>query len=87
MGFLYIFAEKERKNIKGKTKEMKKSVTIKGKKNTSITIGKYYENIIKNEISSGRYNSTSEVIRASLRLLEKEELKVTELKKNSKRNN
>ncbi len=66
---------------------MKKSVTIKGKKNTSITIGKYYENIIKNEISSGRYNSTSEVIRASLRLLEKEELKVTELKKNSKRNN
>jgi len=40
---------------------MNKKLTPK-KKNTSISIGKYYEEIIKREISSGRYSSASEVI-------------------------
>ena len=63
---------------------MNKKLTPK-KKNTSISIGKYYEEIIKREISSGRYSSASEVIRASLWLLEKEELKADKTRNNEKK--
>lgn len=44
-------------------------------KNTSISLGNYFEDFIKNEVKSGRYNSVSEVIRSALRLLEHEEKK------------
>lgn len=48
-------------------------------KNTSISIGDYFEKFINNEVKSGRYNSVSEVIRSALRLLEREERKEREL--------
>lgn len=45
-------------------------------KNTSIALGKHFEEFIKEQVSEGRYKNTSEVIRAGLRLLESEEQKV-----------
>ncbi|MEQ9289798.1 MAG: type II toxin-antitoxin system ParD family antitoxin [Cyclobacteriaceae bacterium] len=44
-------------------------------KNTSISLGDYFENFIHERISEGRYKNTSEVIRAGLRLLEEQEEK------------
>jgi antitoxin ParD1/3/4 len=49
-------------------------------RNTSISIGTYFDNFIKNSISSGRYKNASEVIRAGLRLLEEEENKIAVLR-------
>ena len=50
-------------------------------RNTSILLGEHFEDFISAEISSGRYNSASEVIRTALRLLETEELKKKDLNK------
>jgi antitoxin ParD1/3/4 len=44
-------------------------------KNTSILLGDYFENYINQKITSGKYNSVSEVVRTALRLLESEENK------------
>lgn len=48
-------------------------------KNTSISLGEYFEDFIREKIKSGRYSSVSEVIRAALRMLEHEEQKEQEL--------
>ncbi len=45
-------------------------------KNTSIILGDHFDDFIKNEISTGRYTSVSEVIRTGLRLLESESKKI-----------
>jgi antitoxin ParD1/3/4 len=45
-------------------------------KNTSISIGHHFDTFIQNQIETGRYASTSEVVRAGLRLLEREEEKL-----------
>jgi len=45
-------------------------------KNTSISLGPHFDTFIQNQIETGRYASTSEVVRAGLRLLEKEEEKL-----------
>lgn len=49
-------------------------------KNTSISLGSHFENFIASEVSSGKYNSASEVVRSALRLLESEERKLKELR-------
>jgi antitoxin ParD1/3/4 len=49
-------------------------------KNTSITLGDHLEKFIHAQIGTGRYGSVSEVIRASLRLLEEHEQKVEALR-------
>ncbi len=49
-------------------------------RNTSISLGNYFENFVKNRITEGRYKNASEVIRAGLRLLEERENKVQALK-------
>ena len=50
-------------------------------KNTSVSLGNYFEQFVQTQISTGRYKNVSEVIRAGLRLLETEESKVIALKK------
>lgn len=49
-------------------------------KTTSVALGPYFEDFIKAQISKGRYNNASEVIRAALRLLEDNESRVMALK-------
>ncbi len=43
--------------------------------NTSIILGDHFDQFVKSEIESGRYNSASEVIRTGLRLIEDESKK------------
>ncbi len=50
-------------------------------KNTSISLGNYFDNFVRHSVSEGRYKNASEVIRAGLRLLEEEENKAIALKK------
>ena len=45
-------------------------------KNTSISLGSYFDEFVKAQIQAGRYKNVSEVIRAGLRMLENEEEKV-----------
>ncbi|HLR77916.1 MAG TPA: type II toxin-antitoxin system ParD family antitoxin, partial [Burkholderiaceae bacterium] len=45
-------------------------------KNTSITLSEHFASFIDAQVAEGRYNSTSEVVRAGLRLLEEHEAKV-----------
>jgi antitoxin ParD1/3/4 len=54
-------------------------------KDTSISLGDYFDNFILQQVNSGKYSSASEVVRAALRMFEYEEKKklelITELKK------
>ncbi len=49
-------------------------------RNTSVSLGNYFEDFVENKITEGRFKNASEVIRAGLRLLEEEENKVQILK-------
>ena len=48
-------------------------------KNTTISLGSRFENFISDALSSGRYNSASDVVEAALRLLEEQEVKALAL--------
>ena len=49
-------------------------------KNTSVSLGNYFDQFVSSQVSVGRYKNVSEVIRAGLRLLENEENKVIALR-------
>jgi len=50
-------------------------------RNTSISLGNYFESFVDSSVADGRFKNASEVIRAGLRLLEEEENKIIALKK------
>ena len=50
-------------------------------KNTSITLGDHFDSFVTEQLASGRYASTSEVVRAGLRLLEEEETRLSTLRR------
>ncbi len=49
-------------------------------KNTSISLGSYFEDFVRSQVSAGRYKNMSDVVRAGLRLLENEESKAIALR-------
>ncbi|MGZ0075270.1 type II toxin-antitoxin system ParD family antitoxin (plasmid) [Sphingobium limneticum] len=48
-------------------------------RNTSITIGDHFHHFVSEQVRSGRYGSTSDVVRAGLRLLEEHEARLRAL--------
>jgi antitoxin ParD1/3/4 len=50
-------------------------------KNTSITLGTYFDEFIQGILREGRYKNASEAVRAGLRLLEEEEHKFHALRR------
>lgn len=50
-------------------------------KNTSISLGDHFESFVDERVSSGRFASASDAVRAGLRLLEREETKLDVLRK------
>lgn len=49
-------------------------------RNTSISLGDYFEDFVDAKVAQGRFKNASEVIRAGLRLLEEEESRIQILK-------
>ena len=49
-------------------------------RNTSIVIGNADDKFIKSQLKKGRFGSASEAVRAGLRLLEEQELKIERLR-------
>ena len=50
-------------------------------KNTSVTLGEHFDAFIADQINTGRFTTASEAVRAGLRLLEQQELKLVALRR------
>ena len=48
-------------------------------RNTSVTLGDHFTSFINEQVQAGRYGSTSDVVRAGLRLLQEHETRVNAL--------
>ena len=49
-------------------------------KNTSFSLGDHFSGFMDSQVSQGRFNSASDVVRAALRLLEDQETKLATLR-------
>jgi antitoxin ParD1/3/4 len=49
-------------------------------KNTSFSVGEHFSGFIETQVNQGRYSSASDVVRAGLRLLEEQEVKLAALR-------
>jgi len=49
-------------------------------RNTSVTLGNHFDTFVSNKIAEGRFQSVSEAVRAGLRKLEEDELKLQALR-------
>jgi antitoxin ParD1/3/4 len=49
-------------------------------KNTPVSVGNHFDDFIERRVEAGRYESPSDVVRAGLRLLEEQELKIERLR-------
>ncbi|MBP6011667.1 MAG: type II toxin-antitoxin system ParD family antitoxin [Alphaproteobacteria bacterium] len=49
-------------------------------KNTSISLGDHFADFVDAQVTSGRFGSASEVVRAGLRLLEERSMRLTALR-------
>jgi antitoxin ParD1/3/4 len=45
-------------------------------RNTSVTLGNHFSEFVETKIGAGRFESTSEAVRAGLRLLEQQEAQI-----------
>ncbi|MDZ7711465.1 MAG: type II toxin-antitoxin system ParD family antitoxin [Roseovarius sp.] len=45
-------------------------------RNTSVTLSDHFDDFIARAVQSGRYNSASDVVRAGLRMLERQEMEL-----------
>lgn len=75
---------KDNRNFHGQNlQSYQKLVTLKKfkkMKNTSISLGNYFDQFVSSQVAAGRYKNVSEVVQAGLRLLEDEENKVIALR-------
>ena len=49
-------------------------------RNTSVSLGDYFNDFVEQQVASGRFASASDVLRAGLRLLEEREAKLQRLR-------
>jgi antitoxin ParD1/3/4 len=49
-------------------------------RNTSVTLGEHFDDFVSKKINEGRFNSVSEAVRAGLRRLEEDEIKLDALR-------